>query len=115
MKKLLKFRRTDWDFSSYQRKWEEFKQNNTLVALNILFLPYNSEEKKLAYKSIYKCKIQVILLMSNNESNNRYYFAAKKLSELNSLGWLGGKKGAINNNTKLIIIIIIIIMNFKRL
>ena len=38
--------------------------------------------------------------MSNDESNNRYYFAAKNLSELNSLGWLGGKKGAINNNNK---------------
>ena len=37
--------------------------------------------------------------MINNEANKRY-FAAKNLSELNSLGWLQGKKEAIiNNNT----------------
>ena len=38
------------DFSSYQRDWEEFEQENTLIALNILFLSHNSEEVKLAYK-----------------------------------------------------------------
>ena len=35
--------------------------------------------------------------MINDESNNCYYFAAKHLSELNSLGWLQGKKEAIIN------------------
>ena len=37
LKKLLKFRRVDTDFSSYQRDWEEFEQNNILIALNIFF------------------------------------------------------------------------------
>ena len=38
--------------------------------------------------------------MINDEANNYYYFAIEKLSELNSLGWLRGKKEAsiINNN-----------------
>ena len=49
LKKLLKFRRVDTDFSSYQRDWEEFEQNNTSIALNILFVSHNSEEIKLAY------------------------------------------------------------------
>ena len=98
LKKLLKFRRVDTDFSSYQRDWEEFEQNNTSIALNILFVSYNSEEIKLAYKSNYnKRKNQVILLMINDEANNCYYFAVKNLSELNSLGWLMGKKEAIIN------------------
>ena len=35
--------------------------------------------------------------MINNEANNCYYFAVKNLSELNSLGWLRGKKEAIIN------------------
>ena len=48
LKKLLKFRRVDTDFSSYQRDWEEFEQENTSIALNILFLSHNSEEVKLA-------------------------------------------------------------------
>ena len=83
----------DTDFASYQRHWEEFEQNNTSIALNILFLSHNSKEVKLAYKSSYnKRKNQVILLMINNESNNCCYFAVKNLLELNSLGWLRGKK-----------------------
>ena len=39
--------------------------------------------------------------MINDEANNHYYFAVKNLSELNSSGWLRGKKETIisgNNN-----------------
>ena len=36
--------------------------------------------------------------MINDEANNYYYFAIKLLSELDSLGWLRGKKEAIINN-----------------
>ena len=36
--------------------------------------------------------------MINDEAKNCYYFAVKNLSELNSLGWLRGKKEAIINN-----------------
>ena len=99
MKKKLKFKRVDTDFSSHQRDWEEFEQNNTFISLNVLFVSYDGEEIKLAYKSNYnKRKNQVILLMINDEANNCYYFAVKNLSELNSLGWLRGKKEAIINN-----------------
>ena len=42
-------------------------------------------------------KKHVILLMINDEAKNCYYFAVKNLSELNSLGWLSGKKQAIIN------------------
>ena len=38
---------------------------------------------------------QVVLLMINDEANNYYYFAVKNLSELNSSGWLRGKKETI--------------------
>ena len=98
LKKVLKFRRVDKYFSSYQRDWEEFEQENTSIALNILFLSHNSEEVKLAYKSIYnKRKNQVILPMINDEANNCYYFPVKILSELNFSGQLRGKKEAIIN------------------
>ena len=98
MKKILKFKRVNTDSSSHQREWEEFEQNNTSIALNILFVSHNSEEIKLAYKSNYnKRKNQVILLMINDEANNCYYFAVKNMSESNSLGWLKGKKEAIIN------------------
>ena len=99
LKKLLKFKRVDTDFSSHQRDWENFEQENNSIALNVLFVSHNSEEIKLAYKSSYnKRKNQVILLMINDEANNYYYFAIKNLSELNSLGWLQCKKEAIINN-----------------
>ena len=91
-------KRSNIDFSSDQRDWKEFEQNNTSIALNVLFVSYNSEEIKLAYKSNYnKRKNQVILLMINDEANNCYYFAVKNLSELYSLGWLRSKKEAIIN------------------
>ena len=38
--------------------------------------------------------------MINDETNNCYYFAIKNLLELNSLGWLRGKREAIMNNDK---------------
>ena len=97
-KKKEKLDRVDIDLSSNQRDWEKFEQEKTSIALNVLFVSYNSEEIKLAYKSNYnKRKNQVILLMINDEANNCYYFAVKNLSELNSLGWLRGKKEAIIN------------------
>ena len=94
MKEIEKNKTSDIDFSSYQRDWEEFEQNNTSIALNVLFVAYNSEEIKLAYKSRYnnKRKNHVILLMINDETKNCYYFAVKNLSALYSLGWLRSKK-----------------------
>ena len=81
LKKILKFKRVDTDFSSYQRDWEEFEQESNSIALNVLFVSHNSEEIKLAHKSNYnKRKNQVILLMISNEANNYYYFAVKHLS-----------------------------------
>ena len=86
------------DFSSHQRDWEKFEQENNSIALNVLFVSHNSDEIKLAYKSSYnKLKNQVILLMISGQANN-YYFAIKNLSELNSSGRLRGKKEAIINN-----------------
>ena len=37
--------------------------------------------------------------MINDEANKCYYFAIKNLLELNSLGWLGGKKELIIDNS----------------
>ena len=48
LKKLLKFSIADTDFSSHQRDWKDFEQENNSIALNVLFVSYNSEEIKLA-------------------------------------------------------------------
>ena len=42
LKKLLKFKRVDIDFSSHQRYWEKFEQENNSIALNV-FVSHNSE------------------------------------------------------------------------
>ena len=44
------------DFPSEQKYWKKFELNNKSVALNILFVPYNTEKIRLAYKSKYNLK-----------------------------------------------------------
>ena len=53
LKKIEKLEIVDIDLSSHQRSWEKFKQENNSIALNVLFVSYNKEEIKLAYKSSY--------------------------------------------------------------
>ena len=45
-----------------------FESNNKLIALNVLYIPYNTEKIRLAYKSKHNFKYnnQVILLMITN-------------------------------------------------
>ena len=102
MQKILKINWSDIDFPSYQKDWKKFEQNNTSIALNVLFVSYNSEKITLAYKSKYnhKRENQVILLMINDEVEKCYYFAVKNLLELYSFEWLKSKKAAIINVAK---------------
>ena len=82
LKKVLKRKRVDTDFSLNRDDWENFEQNNTSVALNVLFASYDGEEIKVAYKSNYnKRKNQVIFLMINDEANN-LLFCCKKLARI---------------------------------
>ena len=58
----------DWkeiNFPAKQKDWKKFELNSKTTALNILFVPYNTDEIRLAYKSKYKFKRenQVVLLM----------------------------------------------------
>ena len=99
MKKILKFERVDTGFSSYQKEWEEFEQNNASIALNILFVSHNSEEIKLAYKSNYnKRKNQVILLMINDDNNKS--FCCKKFVRIKFFRVVKGKKETIISGDK---------------
>ena len=53
LKKIEKLKKVDIDLSSNQRDWEKFEQENNSIAINVLFVSYNSEEIKLEYKSNY--------------------------------------------------------------
>ena len=62
-------------------------QNNKTIALNILYVPYNTKEIRPAYISKYndKRENQVILLMityDKNRNKNWHYLAVKSISAL---------------------------------
>ena len=68
------------DFPSERRGWKKFELNNKSISLNILFVPYNTENIRLAYKSKYKFKRenQVILLMIT-DNKKWHYLSVKSL------------------------------------
>ena len=71
------------NFPSNKKDWNEFEKNNKTIALNILYIPRNTEEIRHAYKSKYnlECENQVILLMIT-DGKKWHYLAVKKLSAL---------------------------------
>ena len=71
------------DFPSHSKDWKKFEQNNKTIALNILFVPHNTEKIRLAYKSKhnFKRENQVILLMIT-DGKKWHYLAVKGLSAL---------------------------------
>ena len=72
------------DFLSHSKDWKKFEQNNKTIVLNILFVPYNTESIRLAYKSKYNHKRgnQVILLMITDDGKKWHYLAVKSISAL---------------------------------
>ena len=58
----------NWDgieFPAGPKDWKKLEQNNKIIALNILYVPYNTKQTCCAYKSKYnnERENQVILLM----------------------------------------------------
>ena len=72
------------EFPSHSKDWKKFEQNNKTIALNILFVPYNTKQIRPAYISKYNHKRdnQVILLMITDDGENWHYLAVKSLSRL---------------------------------
>ena len=64
--------------------WKEFEQNNKIIYLNILFVPHNTETRRLACKSKYnrKSENQVVLLMIT-EGKKWHYLALKNVRTTN--------------------------------
>ena len=72
------------EFPSHSKDWRKFEQNNKTVALNILYVPYNTKQIKQAYISKYNNERdnQVNLLMITDGTNNWHYLAVKSISGL---------------------------------
>ena len=76
----------DWkeiDFPAQKKDWKKFELNNKATDIYILFVPYNAEKIRLAYKSKcnFKCENQVILLMIT-DGKKWHYLAVKSLLAL---------------------------------
>ena len=73
----------DINFSTARKDWNKFEVNNKDVALNILYVPFNTKKIEIAYKSKYNLvrDNQVILPMISN-GKNWHYLAVKNLSRL---------------------------------
>ena len=70
-------------FLAEPEEWKKIEWNNKTIALNILYVKYNTKTIGVAYRSEYKntCKKQVILLMITN-GKKYHYFAVTNLSAL---------------------------------
>ena len=76
----------DWkeiDFPSHGKDWKKFESNNKSIALNILYVPYNTEKIRHAYTSKYNLtrENQVILLIFT-DGEKWHYLDVKRLSAL---------------------------------
>ena len=71
------------DFPSHGKDWKKFESNNKSIALNILYVPYNTEKIRHAYKSKYNLtrENQVIYLMIT-DGEKWHYLAIKRLYAL---------------------------------
>ena len=73
----------DINFPTTKKDWNRFELNNKDVALNILYVPFNTKKIEIAYKFKYNLvrDNQIILLMISN-GENWHYLAVKSLSRL---------------------------------
>ena len=62
------------DFPPHKKDWKKFELNNKSIALNILYVPHNTDKIRQAYKSKYcfNCQNQVILVMITDGKLSRY-------------------------------------------
>ena len=72
------------EFPAVPKDWKMFEQNNKEMILNILFVPHNYKEIRLAYisKHNHQRKNQVILLMITDDGERWHYLAVRSLSAL---------------------------------
>ena len=91
-----KIKHEDTDFSSHQRDWKKFEQNNESIDFNVLFTLQNSEEITFVHEPehIFKRESNVPLLMINGD-DEKCYFAVKSKLELYSSELLRSKKESI--------------------
>ena len=81
---INKYNWKDIEFASHSKDWRKFECNNETIALNILYVPYNTKEIWQAYISKHNDERdnQVNLLMITDGTSNWHYLAIKNISGL---------------------------------
>ena len=76
----------DWkeiDFPSQGKDWKKFESNNKSIALNILYVPHNTEKIRHAYKSKYNfTRENKVIPLIITDGEKWHYLAVKCLSAL---------------------------------
>ena len=71
------------DFPLHSLDWKKFQSNNKTVALNILYVPHNTEKITHAYKSKYNLNWEnQVILLTITDGEKWHYLAVKSLSAL---------------------------------
>ena len=72
------------NFPARHKDYSAFERNSGGIALNILYVPYNTKQTRQAYISKHnnECDAQVNLLMITDETNNWHYLAVESISGL---------------------------------
>ena len=71
------------NFPSHSKDWKKFESNDKSIAINVLYVPYNTEKITHTYKSKYNLnrENQIIILMIT-DGEKWHYLAVKSLSAL---------------------------------
>ena len=71
----------DIEFPSHSKDWRKFECNNKTIALNKLYVPYNTKQIRQAYISKYNNERdnRVNLLMITDGNSNWHYLAVKSI------------------------------------
>ena len=74
----------DIEYPSHSKDWRKFECNNKTIALNILYVPYETKEIRQAYISKHNDErdTHMNLLMITDGTNNWHYLAIKNISGL---------------------------------
>ena len=73
----------DINFRAIKKDWNKFELNNKNVALNILYVPFNTKKVQIAYKSKYNLiRDKQIILHMISHGENWHYLVVKNLSRL---------------------------------
>ena len=80
---INKYNWNDINFPATRKDWNRFEVNNKNVALNIIYVPFNTKKIEIAYKSKYNLvRDNQIILLTISNGENWHYLAVKSLSRL---------------------------------